>query len=142
MYKSQSGKECTCQQYLAELMCSRQAARNGEKIYPGFWNSERWRKTYKLQIIKANALLRVFSDRAIVAALNTKRGEVIWSLYWKDFAELIIIEEDRIARAEEKIENAKDIVLTEEDIEYQTKIEKTKQYSKKTKLDKLRELDE
>lgn len=141
MYKSQSGNECTCQQYLAELMCIRQAKKNGERLGPGFWNTDRWRKTYKLQIIKANALLRVFSERALVASLHTKKGELIWSLHWRDLAELVIIEENRIAQTEEKLDKAKDIELTKEDVEYHAQVEKTKQFNKKTQADRLRELD-
>lgn len=141
MYKSQSGNECTCQQYLAELMCMRQAKKNGERLSLGFWNTDRWRKTYKLQIIKANALLRVFSEKALVASLHTKKGEAIWSLHWKNLAELVIIEEDRISQTEEKIAKATDIKLSEEDIEYHSQVEKTKQFNKKTEADRLRELD-
>lgn len=142
MYKSQSGKECTFQQYIVEMMCIRNAQSKNQKLEPGFWNKDSWRKFYKLQIIKANALLRAFSQQAILAALNSKKGEKIWSLYWKDLPELIIIEEERIVSLKSKFDSTKENIVTKDDIEHMSNLEKTKPIPKKTNIQRLRDLDE
>lgn len=122
-------------------MCVRQAKLKNEPIKIAFWNSDRRRKTYKLQIIKANALLRTFPEQAIIAALNTKQGEKIWSLYWKNIVELIIIEDERLRREAERLNRASKNEITEESVEFHSRTDKTKQFSKKSNLDKLKELD-
>lgn len=141
MYKSRlTGNECGFAQYLAELMCIRKAKLQGLVLKPGFWNTDTWRKIYRLQIIKANALKNAFSEEAIIASLFTKNGERIWSLYWKDLSSLIFIEEDRLVTQKEKLKNSEKTV-TKEDIEHYQSTEPTKQFIKKTELEKLRELD-
>jgi hypothetical protein len=142
MYKSQSGKECSFQQYIVEMMCIRNAKTKNEKLEPGFWNKDSWRKFYKLQIIKANSLKKAFSEQAILSALNSKKGEKIWSLYWRDLPELIIVEEERLESLKTRFDSVKEEIVTKEDIKHISNLEKTKQIPKKTNIDKLRELDE
>lgn len=141
MYKSKlTGNECGFAQYLAELMCIRKAGLKGIVLKPGFWNTDAWRKVYRLQIIKANALKNAFSEEAIIASLFTKNGERIWSLYWRDLSSLIFIEEDRLISQREKLKNSTK-TSSEDDIEHYKSVEPTKQFIKKTEIEKLRELD-
>ena len=58
-YKSPStGDYCTGAQYIAEMMCQRMAENSNEgSLAYKFWNTNKWKKTYQLQIIAANRLV-------------------------------------------------------------------------------------
>lgn len=100
MYKSKYGdsdKNISAAQYLAEVMCERQAKKNRQQLGAKFWNSVQWKKEYKKQLFLARQLLNTYSDSAIFAALNTKSGKYIYSLGFKDRLDnLIKIEQAKI----------------------------------------------
>lgn len=72
-------------------MIARQAKRNGKDLPPLFWNQTAWKRAYLLQILKANALLKIFSQKAIFAAL--RRARFVLSLNNKMVLDPILLEE-------------------------------------------------
>ena len=132
-YKSPStGDYCTSSQYVAELVCQRMAEKSNEgSLAYKFWNTSKWKKTYQSQIIVANKLTGKYGDTAVVAALNTPRGQRVYSLRFPGLEDLIKVEEDRLKK--ESSSSTKYIDTTES--------RPRKPYGKQTKIGKLRELD-
>jgi hypothetical protein len=70
----------TAAQYLVDIACERIAKREKETLPREYWRLDKWLKHFKRQIIAANALLKEFSCKEIVDALNSYRGKNIYSL--------------------------------------------------------------
>ena len=135
-YKSPStGEYCTAAQYIAEIVCQRQAEKDnvGTPAYK-FWNTEKWRKSYTHQIILANRLVKKHDERAIIKALNSGRGKSIYSLRFPGLEDLIIKEEQILHRSV-----AQDSISVE-DIETDSKPRKP--FGSKSAISKLRDLDD
>lgn len=66
--------------YLVEIVSQRQAKLRGESLSEGYWKRAYWDKYYKLQMIQARALLKLFNEIDIIRALNYKGGQKIYSL--------------------------------------------------------------
>ncbi len=120
-------------QYLAEVMCERMAKKEGKDLYKHFWSDEKWIRPFKLQLRFANQLLKIYSFKAIINALNTFQGKKIWSLSAKWF-DPIIKEEDKKLKVQAENLQLKPI---QEKIEIQVP-EKRKTFKEKGNLlDKL-----
>ena len=135
-YKSPStGEYCTAAQYIAEIVCQRQAEKDnvGTPAYK-FWNTEKWKKSYTHQIILANRLVKKHDERAIIKALNSGRGKSIYSLRFPGLEDLIIKEEQVLQRSD-----AQDPISVE-DIETDSKPRKP--FGSKSAISKLRDLDD
>lgn len=67
-------------QYITELIC-RNKAKAAKKVLPNyFWKQPVWNRHYRLQIIAANALLKIYELKHIIAALNDRDAYYIFSL--------------------------------------------------------------
>lgn len=77
------GRKVSPQQYLAETACKRKAEKEGLRLPSGFWQLGEWKKFYSLQMIAANALLKVYDLEVIVKALNSKECSWMYSLQMK-----------------------------------------------------------
>ena len=75
-YKSPStGDFCTPAQYVAEIICQRQAKHEKAGILPyKFWNKGKWKNIYIRQIGLANKLIKEFGEDAMMKFLNSKEG--------------------------------------------------------------------
>ena len=79
--KYSNGKEITAAQYITEIICEHWAKQNQKDLHYRFWStSEQWQKHYKNQITSANKLLKKYSDKAIIKALNDSKAYKIYSL--------------------------------------------------------------
>ena len=130
-----TGQACNAAQYIAEMVCLREAEKErvGRPAY-ALWNTETWQKKFKSQVTKAYSLLKKYSDKAIINALNSYKGKNIYSLRVK-FLEPIIQNEQK---ALDKIDN-RDI----KEVEYKDNtLEKPrKPFGKKGKLSRLKDLE-
>ena len=130
-----TGQECNAAQYIAEMVCLREAEKErvGRPAY-ALWNTETWQKKFKSQVTKAYQLIKKYSDKAIINALNSYKGKNIYSLRVK-FLEPIIQNEQK---ALDKIDN-RDI----KEVEYKDNtLEKPrKPFGKKGKLSRLKDLE-
>ena len=93
---------------IAEIICPRLFKTKGFKeLPPKFWNDPRFSREYRLQLIKANALLKTFSLEAIISALTkTKIGVKIYSLGAKWLDPIIAQEEEKIKQFNLKLEKS------------------------------------
>lgn len=108
-YKSKNtGNMCGIAQYMAELMCERMALNKGiGSLPPKFWNLKEWKKPYQLQIMRANALLKVYDEQVILNALNSKKGKSIYSLHAAWLNDILVEEEILFNRKNKSLEELK-----------------------------------
>lgn len=134
-YKHEStGDYCTCAQYVAAIMCQRNAENKNVGSLPyKFWNKKPWDWTYKKQLWKANKLLKDYSEQALVKAINSDEFRGIFSLNHPKVVgiirkyELLLNEEQ--SKPKQQIE-AKENPTT-----------RKKNYGKKSLLNKLRKIE-
>ena len=98
-----TGQECNAAQYIAEMVCLREAEKQrvGRPAY-ALWNTEKWQKKFKSQVTKAYNLLKKYSDKAIINALNSYKGKKIYSLRVKFLEPIIEKEQEAIDKIEAK----------------------------------------
>ena len=136
-YKSPStGDYCTASQYIAELMCQRMAENSNEgSLAYKFWNTEKWKNTFTQQVVLANRLLKSHDESAVIRALRSKRGSKIYSLRFPALEDLIRVEQATLEK--EELSEQKTI-----DIASHNPKSVPKPFGKKSKINKLRDLDE
>lgn len=78
--KYSNGKTVTAAQYITELICENMAKKDKKDLHYRFWVSPEWEKYYRNQIASAHALLKKYTDTAIIRALNNPKSERIYSL--------------------------------------------------------------
>lgn len=78
--KYSNGKTVSAAQYITELICEKKAKQDKKDLHFRFWVSAEWEKYYRNQIASAHALLKKYSDTAIVRALNSDKAQKIYSL--------------------------------------------------------------
>tara|TARA_R110000744_G_scaffold77811_3_gene153334 strand:- start:1059 stop:1436 length:378 start_codon:yes stop_codon:yes gene_type:complete len=117
------------------MVCLRKAEKEniGRPAY-ALWNTDRWKKEFQSQVTKAYQLLKKYSDKAILAALNSYKGKNIYSLRVKFLEPIIKTEEFKLS----KIEEYRQAPL---DFEDSTKSKPRKQYGQKSQMNFLRGLD-
>lgn len=110
-----SGVMCSAAQYIAEVMCIRKAERDNKgSLAFKFWNKSQ-KKAYQAQIVAAQRLITEFGDDIIVAFINSKNGQKIYSLGYynplpfvkemiQDFAKTYIPPKTTIEEPKEKID--------------------------------------
>ena len=133
-YRHEStGDYCTCAQYVAAIMCKRNAENRNEGSLPHkFWNSGKWRWTYQRQVIAANKILEKYSEKALVRAVNSPEFKNIFSLNHPNCIgiinkyELLLVEEQN---------NRQDIEVKKDPKR------RNKSYGKKNLLSKLRQYE-
>lgn len=123
----------TAAQYITELICEKLAKTKKKKIGLKFWENQEWATFYKQQIIVANGLLRIYSEKAIIAALNNKRAWNIYSLRAPHLDKIIQEEECKIK--ELKTDNIIQIIDKENPTRRKTN------NNNKTIFSKLRDID-
>lgn len=131
-----NGLPCTAPQYLAEFVISRKAKKLNKVLEDKFWFADEWKREYKLQVIAANSLLKLFEVTDILAGLRSQEGSWIYSLTNKALIDIL---------NRQKIKN-KNIAVTKQPVHIEIKenptiLSKPKTMKKNNMLDKLEELD-
>jgi hypothetical protein len=126
-----SGQECSPAQYIAEIMCTREAAKQNITLPHKFWNQQPWKKKYANQIIAANGLLKVYDAEAIVRGINHPRISWAYSLRVRGLTD-IIAEEQLKLDAQRKEAQKSSVVYTDN-----TLAKPAPQIGKKTIISKL-----
>lgn len=67
-------------QWLAEMLCARQAALRKEALPHYFWRLSQFEPEFRKQLRFANALFKLYRPAAVGIALRTPRGKKIYSL--------------------------------------------------------------
>jgi len=92
-------------QFLAEGMVARKARYEKTELPLKFWEQERWKRDFLLQLRHANSLLKVYSFAAIIAALKSKKGANLFSLGAQFILDpLVRTEQERLDRRENAAE--------------------------------------
>lgn len=129
-----TGDYCTCAQYVAEIMCQRNAENKNEGSLPyKFWNKKPWDWTYKKQLFKANSILKNYSEEALVKAIESPEFKGIFSLNHPKVVGII-------KKYELQIEDQKSKPKQEIEVKKNAKTRK-KSYGGKNLLNKLRKLE-
>lgn len=131
-----TGKETKPSQFLTEIAVKRQADKQRKFLPAQFWKSPLWKTIYTQQIAAASRLLRFYTVEEILAGLESKEGNWIYSLSYKGLIDII-----NKYKALKKIETIKieehTIVVDENNITQKPKVLP----NKKSTINKLRELD-
>jgi len=130
-----NGKDCNAAQYIAEMVCIRKAESEnvGRPAY-ALWNTKKWKNYFRSQVTMAYNLLKNYTDKAIINALNSYKGKKIYSLRVKFLEPIIKSEQNKLNKIETYRKPAKEY----EDF---TDSKPRKQYGKKSQLNFLRDLD-
>ena len=130
-----TGQVCNAAQYIAEMVCLREAEKQnvGRPAY-ALWNTEKWKKKFQSQVTKAYQLLKKFSEKAIINALNSFKGRNIYSLRVKFLPDLIGKEQATLDKKDSK-------VIKELKFNDNTLFSPNQPYGKKSKMSDLRKLD-
>ena len=82
MYPSRysNGKTVSAAQYITELICEHKANIEKLDLHYKFWTNKEWSKYYRDQIATANKLLKKYTAKSIIRALNDNKAEKIYSL--------------------------------------------------------------
>ena len=130
-----TGQACNAAQYIAEMVCLREAEqqRVGRPAY-ALWNTEKWQKKFKSQVTKAYTLLKKYSDKAIINALNSYKGKNVYSLRVKFLEPIIQAEQKKL----DKIDNRE---IKKVDYKDNTLKPNTKPFGKKGRLSRLKDLE-
>lgn len=78
--KYSNGKYVSAAQYITELICENKAQKDKLDLHYRFWVNPVWEKYYRNQIASAHALLKKYSAKAIIMALNDIKASKIYSL--------------------------------------------------------------
>ena len=105
---TEDGK-CTEAQYLVDISIERIARREKEVLPKRYWTLDKWKKHFRRQIVAANALLKEFTCKEIVDALNTYRGKNIYSLGLKKPIGEIIASNKNICKILDGCSSSKDL---------------------------------
>jgi hypothetical protein len=78
--KYSNGKPVSSAQFITEIICERKAQTSKQDLHYRFWVEKSWSAFYRNQIGSAHKLLKKYSAKAIIRALNTDQGRRIYSL--------------------------------------------------------------
>jgi hypothetical protein len=78
--KYSNGKEVSQAQFITEIICERKAQKDKLDLHYRFWVHNKWATFFRNQIGSAHKLLKTYSAKAIIRALNTDQGKKIYSL--------------------------------------------------------------
>lgn len=136
MYPSRysNGKTVSAAQYITELICEHKARIEKLDLHYRFWTNKEWSKYYRDQIATANKLLKKYTPKAIVRALNDKKAEKIYSLR---APHLIAIIEHHETLAQSENKNMADTIDRSDDKKFRQPIK-----NKNNILSKLKEMED
>ena len=73
-------KKVTAAQYLAEVVCERQAQKDKKELPKQFWNLPHWKKKFTSQLFAARGLLKLYDEAVIIKAVKAEKARYIYSL--------------------------------------------------------------
>ena len=102
----------TAAQYLAENMVARRARSEKTSLPPKFWEIDKWKKDFLLQIRHANTLLADFCLDAILRTLRNSRCKNVYSLGLKSV--IMPVLKDEQARIKTQMRKLEEMPVVEE----------------------------
>lgn len=89
-------------QYITEIICEHKATIEKRDLHFKFWLNKEWAKFFRDQIATANKLLKKYSAKAIIKALNSPKAIKIYSLRAPHLVGIIKEFEEKIAEDAKK----------------------------------------
>lgn len=132
--KYSNGKLVSAAQYITEIICEKKAKIEKKDLHFKFWTNKIWSSFYRNQITSANALLKKYSEKAIIRALTHYKTSKIYSLRAPSL--ILIIKEQEKILADEASKDVKVPVISRS-INNTGKNHK----NKNNILDKLKDID-
>ena len=86
-------------QYITEFICEKKSTTD---LPEKFWKIHEWGRYFRNQVASANALLKIYSVKAILRAINDPRAKKIYSLRAPQLDKLIQEKEKEIQAQEQK----------------------------------------
>ena len=127
-----TGQPCNAAEYIAEMVCLGKAeSQNVGRPAYALWNTAKWKKEFQSQITKAYQLLKKYTDKAIISALNSPKGKRIYSSRVKNLEPLV-------KQSQKQLDKINPDVIEYTD---NTKARPSKLYGRESKISKLRKLD-
>lgn len=122
--------------YIAELMCIREASKQGIELCHGFWNLDKWKRIYQQHLLAAHTLIRVYKEEAIVIAI--RKTPKLFSLRAKWFHDIVKKIEIELNQKQETL----NILADKKEEVKQVVIEKPREAftTKKSVFDKLKDM--
>jgi len=123
-------------QYITELICEKKAKVDSNDLPKQFWQLPKWAPFYRMQIVAANGLLKIYHPTAIIRALQSTKAYGIFSLRAPHLDAIIKEEQARFELAEKQRSQAVSTVKRNT----LDSVPRPRQ-QKKSHLDRLREID-
>jgi hypothetical protein len=130
--KYSNNKEVTAAQYITEIICERKALIDKDDLHYKFWMQKKWQIFYKNQIGSAHKLLKKYTAKAIIKALQSDKGKKIYSLRAPHLIPII--------EQQQTLIDQENVVFTK-NINRKTDIIYKKNTNKNNILSKLKDLD-
>ncbi len=111
--KYSNGTFITAAQYITEMVCEKKASIQRMQIGQHFWNQPAWAKFYRMQILAANGLLKIYSEQAVIAALKSKPASRIFSLRAPHLDAIIEAEQKKLDLQNERVRQVSEVPKTE-----------------------------
>ncbi len=96
----------TAAQYITEFICENKARKDGKDLPLRFWQIPAWAKFFKLQILSAGGLLKIYEAEAIILALKTPQGRGIFSLRAPHLDQIVKEQQATLDARKTKLANA------------------------------------
>jgi len=94
----------TSANHIVEILMERKATKDGKKLVWKFWQQPQYKQPYNLSLIQVSALLNVYSEKAILLAIE--KNKWAWSVSGPKIKQSIIEEQEKLKLLEEKKENS------------------------------------
>jgi len=131
--KYSPGKEITPHQFIVELICEKRAKTLDKQLPIYFWKLQEWRTYFVYQSKICGQLLQEFAPEAVIRALKDKSAYKTYSLSAPYFKKIVQKHQSIIDK--EKSNSRAETLDYTDNATFKTNT------GKKTKLDKLKELE-
>ncbi|MFI5404949.1 MAG: hypothetical protein ACHQ1D_00400 [Nitrososphaerales archaeon] len=87
-------------EHITELICQKKALKDKTTLSQNFWQLPKWKTVYVREISQAHILLKTYSEKAIVAAINHPSMWAVTSLRNGNLLPIIKEEQDKVKNME------------------------------------------
>jgi len=135
-YKSPStGDFCTPAQYVAEIICQKQAKHEKVGTLPyKFWNLPKWKKIYIRQVSLANSLIKEFGEESVIKFVKSSAGKNTISLGARNVKK-------EIEKIKNTLDNAPTHVTIEVTVKESLEFKPRKTFGTRTLVNILKEIE-
>lgn len=136
------GNNITPANYIVEMICERLALKDKLGALPmKFWALPKWKKTYMMQLLTANSLLKLYSPQAIIAGL--RKHPKVYSLRAAWLDDTFKEEQEKVDKMAAQMEEISQRETLPAKEQAQPVIEKPRESfsNNKSVISKLRDLD-